>query len=74
MGRSPGFLQPDSTAKRKAVMMKKVLLLMLAIAALFLFYKKFMADTMEPLFKKHKNNVDLFQSSVPDYEAKAGLK
>ena len=48
-------------------MTKKILLLMLLTIAAYMFYKKFMADTMEPFFKNHKNNVDFFQISVPDY-------
>jgi len=49
-------------------MAKKILLLILAIMAVYMFYKKFMADTMEPFFKKYKNNTDLFQLSIQDYE------
>jgi len=49
-------------------MTKKILLLILAIIAAYMFYKKFMADTMEPFFKKYMNNVDFFQVSTPDYE------
>lgn len=49
-------------------MIRKIIILGLIAAGLFFFYKKFMAGTMEPFFKKHTGNVDFMQKKVPDYK------
>ncbi len=49
-------------------MIKKLIIAGLAIWGLWLFYKNFMADTMEPFFRKHAGNVDFFQQKIPDYK------
>ncbi len=48
-------------------MIKKLIILALIIWGLFVFYKKFMAGTMDPFFKKHTGNVDVLQQKIPDY-------
>ena len=47
-------------------MIRKIIILGLIVLAAFIFYKKFMADTMEPFFKKHSGKVDLLQIKTPD--------
>lgn len=51
-------------------MVKKLILLALIVLAGYWFYNKFLADTMEPFFKKHMNNVDFFGTEVRDYKVK----
>ncbi len=48
-------------------MIKKILILGLVAYAGFLFYRYFMADTLEQFFRRHKGNVDFFQQKLPDY-------
>lgn len=50
-------------------MIRKIIILGLTILAAFIFYKKFMADTMESFFRRHKGNVDFMQKKIPDYKA-----
>lgn len=47
-------------------MLKKIIIIALVIIGAYFFYKKFMADTMEPFFKKHAGNVDLMQQKIRD--------
>jgi len=47
-------------------MIKKIVLIAFILWGLFIFYKKFMAPTMEPFFKKNKGNIDLLQLKVND--------
>ncbi len=49
-------------------MIKKIIIAGLIAWAAFVFYKKFMADTLEPFFKGKKGNVDFMQQKVPDYK------
>ena len=46
--------------------MKKIVLIVLILWGLFIFYKKIMAPTMEPFFKKNSGNIDLLQLKVND--------
>lgn len=50
-------------------MIKKIIILGLVILGAFIFYKKFMADTLDPFFgkmKRDKGKIDLFQQKIPD--------
>ncbi|MFH0738581.1 MAG: hypothetical protein V2A59_01810 [Candidatus Omnitrophota bacterium] len=49
-------------------MIKKIIILGLVILVAFIFYKKFMADTLEPFFRKHSGNVDLLGIKTSNYE------
>lgn len=49
-------------------MIKKIIILALILWLVFLFYKKYMADTFEPFFRKHVGNVDLFGLKCPSAE------
>ncbi len=49
-------------------MLKKIIISGLIIFGVFLFYKKFMASTMEPFFKKHAGKTDFLQLKVQDYQ------
>lgn len=49
-------------------MIKKIIILGLILIGAYFFYKKFMADTLEPFFKRHGGNVDFLQQKVPDYK------
>lgn len=49
-------------------MIRKIVILGLVILAAFIFYKKFMADTIEPFFRQHKGQVDFMQQKIPDYK------
>lgn len=49
-------------------MIKKIIIFGLIVSAAVIFYKKFMADTLEPFFRKKKGNVDFMQQKVPDYK------
>ena len=54
--------------KEEVCVIKKIIILVLIAWAAFIFYKKFMADTLEPFFREKKGNVDLFQQKIPDYK------
>ncbi|MCX5705481.1 MAG: hypothetical protein NTZ92_05455 [Candidatus Omnitrophica bacterium] len=47
-------------------MIKKIVLIAFILWGLFIFYKKFMASSMDPFFNKNKGNVDLLQLKVND--------
>lgn len=50
-------------------MIKKIIILGLILLAAYIFYKKFMADTLDPFFGKvgrDRGNVDFFQQKLPD--------
>jgi len=47
---------------------KNIIIIGLIALVAFLFYKKFMADTMEPFFKEKTGNVDFFQQKLPEYK------
>lgn len=49
-------------------MIRKIIILGLVILAAVIFYKKFMAGTLEPFFRQHKENVDFIQKKIPDYQ------
>ena len=49
-------------------MIKKIIIFGLIALVAFIFYKKFMADTLEPFFREKKGNVDLFKQKIPDYK------
>lgn len=52
-------------------MIRKIIILGLILAAAYIFYKKFMADTLDPFFGRivrDRGKVDLFQQKVPDYK------
>jgi hypothetical protein len=51
-------------------MVKKVFIFILVAALAFIFYKKFLADILEPFFGKNKNNVDLYQLNYSEPEIK----
>jgi len=44
--------------------MKKIIITALIIWGLFVFYKKFLASTMDPFFKNKTGNVDFMQLDV----------
>ena len=48
-------------------MIKKLIILGLIIWALVWFYRKLIADTMDPFFNKHIGTVDVLQQKIPDY-------
>jgi len=50
-------------------MLRRIIIGSLILLAAYIFYENFMADTLEPFFKKHKGNVDFFQRKVPAYKA-----
>ena len=43
------------------MMLKKIIIIALIVAAAMFLYNKFIKDTMEPFFGKKAKNVDLFQ-------------
>jgi len=47
---------------------KKIIIFGLIVLAAGIFYKKFMADILEPFFRGHKGKVDFMQQTVPDYK------
>ena len=49
-------------------MIKKIIIFGLIVWAAFIFYKKFMADTLGPFFREKKENVDFMQQKIPDYK------
>ncbi len=49
-------------------MIRKIIISGLIILAVLVFYKIFMADTLEPFFKKHSGKVDLLQLKTSDYK------
>ncbi len=49
-------------------MIKKIIIFGLIALAAFIFYKKFMADTLEPFFRGNKGKIDFMQNKVPDYK------
>lgn len=49
-------------------MIRKIVIFGLIVLAAFIFYKKFIADTLEPFFIRHSNNVDLLQIKTPDFK------
>jgi hypothetical protein len=52
-------------------MIKKVVILGLIVIAAFIFYKKFMSNTLDPFFGKiirDKSKVDLFQQKASEYK------
>lgn len=51
-------------------MIKKIIIIGLIVYAMFLFYKKFMADTMQTYFKLHTRKVDFFQAQNTNPEIK----
>jgi hypothetical protein len=51
-------------------MIKKIIILGLILAAGLFFYKKFLASTLDPFFRKNKGNVDILQLKTSDYEIK----
>ncbi|MFH0918512.1 MAG: hypothetical protein V1830_05200 [Candidatus Omnitrophota bacterium] len=51
-------------------MIRKIIILGLIALVAFIFYKKFLADTFEPFFKKYSGHVDFFQQKVPDLKIK----
>lgn len=46
-------------------MIKKIIIWGLIIFGAYLFYKKYMAGTMEPFFREKKGNVDLLGVTAP---------
>jgi hypothetical protein len=58
---------------KKKAMIKKIIIWGLVLLAMYFFYKKFMADTLNPFFgrmQKDRGEVDFFQQKVADYEVK----
>jgi hypothetical protein len=51
-------------------MIRKIIILWLIALAAFIFYKKFMADSLEPFFRRHSGNVDLLLIKTPDFKVK----
>lgn len=49
-------------------MLRKIVILALLVLGAFLFYKKFMAQTLEPFFKEKSGKVDLLGVNVRDLE------
>jgi|GEM_PF-2647744 len=52
-------------------MIKKIIILGLILLAAYIFYKKFMSDTLDPFFGRigrDRGKVDLLQQKVPDYQ------
>lgn len=49
-------------------MIRKIIILGLIGMALLIFYKKFVADIMEPFFRKNRGNVEFIQKKIPDYK------
>ncbi|MFA4853893.1 MAG: hypothetical protein WC616_00900 [Candidatus Omnitrophota bacterium] len=52
-------------------MIRKVIIFGLIVLAAFIFYKKFMSDTLHPFFgkiRRDKSKVDLFQQKAPEYK------
>jgi len=48
-------------------MIRKIIILGLIILIAFIFYKEFMAGTVEPFFKKKSKNIDLLGLKTSDY-------
>lgn len=51
-------------------MIKKIIIFVLIALAVIIFYKRFMADILEPFFGKHANNVDFYQLNSQEPEVK----
>ena len=49
-------------------MIRKIFIIALLVLGAFLFYKKFMADTLEPFFKEKSGKVDLLGVNVRGLE------
>lgn len=47
-------------------MLRKIILLAIVAAALYIFYQKFIASTVEPFFKDKTGNVDIYQLNIKD--------
>ena len=45
-------------------MLKKILIAALVVWLAIVFYNKFIADTIEPFFKRYESNVDLFSTKT----------
>jgi len=46
-------------------MVRRIMILMIIILAGYIFYEEFVADSVEPIFKKYKENQLLFQPKIP---------
>jgi hypothetical protein len=62
----PNQLWGNIKEERGSGLIKRVVIIALLLWGLFVFYKKFVASSTEPFFKKHKGNVDLLQLKVND--------
>ena len=51
-------------------MLKKIIIWGLIALGAFIFYKKFLADIIEPFFGKHSDNVDFYQLNFKEPEVK----
>ena len=51
-------------------MIKKIIIGALIVLGIVIFYKKFIADILEPFFGKHASNVDLYQLNFKEPEVK----
>ena len=51
-------------------MIRKIVILGFIILVALVFYNKFMADTLEQFFGRHRGNVDFLQKKIPDYKVK----
>jgi len=51
-------------------MIKKLIIWVIVVIGAVIFYKKFLADTLETFFGKHANNVDLYQLNFKEPEVK----
>jgi len=49
-------------------MIKKIIILALVIWLGVIFYRKFVASTMEPFFKRNTGSVDFIQKKVPEHK------
>lgn len=58
----------EQVSRQEASVIKKLIIFGLIVLGAFIFYKKFMADTLENFFRQKKGNVDFLQQKVPNYK------
>ncbi|MDD5120154.1 MAG: hypothetical protein PHR84_02450 [Candidatus Omnitrophica bacterium] len=54
-------------------MLRKIILLIAIAAAVYFFYQKFVASTVEPFFKDKSGNVDIYQLNIRDSQKAESL-
>jgi hypothetical protein len=55
-------------------MIRKIIILALAIAAGYFFYTRYMSSTMNPFFNKNKGNVDFLGITAPTVDKAMSVK